>query len=266
MIKAITNKCIILDLDETCIHSYNDVDTLNKLELLTNPKYYDIRSRLYTIKLKDVNCPGDGSKIVMWGIMRPYLKEFLYFCFSYFEVVAVWSAGVKKYVRAIVDHIFKDIGEPHIVFSREKCHKEIDNNLTKPITKMIKEVETLNKYMSLMNTFIVDDRLDTFKYNFTNGILIPPYEPAETIDGLRAEDYALPRFMTWLSNSMIQSSSDIRTTNKDTIFSIPLSDIEYINIINNNPNNIIDILTNYLKQKITLESYTFSNKIPIYAP
>nr|QBK90034.1 MAG: ctd-like (NLI interacting factor-like) phosphatase [Pithovirus LCPAC101] len=229
---SITNKCIILDLDETCIHSFTYMDKLDKLNIMKDSKYLDIRRRIYKIKMLDIDGDRDGSgkHAKMWGVERPYLKEFLTFCFSYFDIVAVWSAGVYKYVHEIVRHIFKDIGEPHIIFTREDCKVEKDGNLTKPISKMIEKVNEMNKFMNTMNTFIVDDRFDTFQYNYNNGILIPPYNPKSTIKGLREGDKALLRFMTWLTEKNVHQSIDIRSLEKDRIFNLPASRINYDNL------------------------------------
>jgi hypothetical protein len=208
------------------------MDHLDNLNIINDSQYLDIRSRIYKIKMLDIDGDKDGSgdHATMWGIERPYLREFLRFCFSYFDIVAVWSAGIYKYVHEIVRHIFKDIGEPHVIFTRNDCKVEADGNLTKPISKMISKIDELNKFMSPMNTFIVDDRFDTFKYNYDNGILIPPYHPRCTIKGLRGSDSALPRFMTWMLKNEVQQSVDVRSLDKNKIFSLPLSKINYNNI------------------------------------
>ena len=79
--KSLTDKAIILDLDETCIHTAEDDKSMNK-SICDNP---NLDGDVYTLTL-------DAGKLKMWGTKRPHLDEFLLFCFSYFKHVCVWSA------------------------------------------------------------------------------------------------------------------------------------------------------------------------------
>lgn len=252
--KALTNKCIVLDLDETLVHSNDNIDELKSLGIMTDPQLIDLRNRTYEISMDDVVYKkGQGIKTDMWGIVRPHVKEFLIACFSYFKVVAVWSAGKKKYVEAIVDFLFKDIKRPHIVYSRDECERTTDNTLTKPLEKMIKQELGLSKYMSLDNTFIIDDRTSVYEVpNPNNGIQIPAYAPAFNIRTLRNDDIALKQLMTWLLNPDVMNSTDVRNLNKSDIFNIDifvngnerkseLIPLDY-NIIRNNENNISTLI------------------------
>ena len=225
--KALTNKCIVLDLDETLVHSNENLSELNSLGLMRDPQLIDLRNRVYELSMDDVVYKkGQGLKTEMWGITRPHVKEFLISCFAYFKVVAVWSAGKKKYVESIVDYLFKDIRRPHIVYSREKCETLNDSNktLTKPLMKMINSEPGLDRYMSLENTFIIDDRKTVFEVpNPNNGIQIPPYEPKFNIRSLRTDDIALKQLMTWLLKPEVMNSSDVRLLNKENIFDMSVT-------------------------------------------
>ena len=162
---------------------------------------------------------GQGVETAMWGTTRPHVKEFLIFCFSYFKIVAVWSAGQKKYVDAIVDYLFRDIRRPHVVFSYDDCAKTSDNLLTKPLQHMIDTVAGLKKYMSLQNTFALDDRPTTYEdVNPDNGILIPVYKPKNTLEELQQDDDTLIKLMNWFTQPEVIHSSDIRTLDKTHIF------------------------------------------------
>ena len=87
-----TKKLLILDLDETLIHA-----TETKLE----------REPDFTV----------GQYFVY---RRPFLAEFLRFCFVNFTV-AVWTTGTKNYAESIVENIFAEGMTPAFLWSRERC-------------------------------------------------------------------------------------------------------------------------------------------------
>lgn len=223
--QPLTDKCIVLDLDETLVHSSENIQDLNILEIYKNPTFLNLRKRIYTLQLDDVtNKNGEGLKYEMWGITRPYIKEFLTMCFTYFKIVAVWSAGRRKYVEAIVDYLFKDIRRPHVIFTYDHCEQYNvgkEHLLVKPLQKMINTVPGLNKYMSLENTFVIDDRASTFTYvNQNNGILIPAYIPRPDIYSLSNDDTSLRQLMSWFLRSDVINSLDVRFLFKNSIFRI----------------------------------------------
>ena len=222
--KSLTNHCIVLDLDETLVHTYDndrdkELDVFMGLGIFQNPQLMDLRNRSYRIVLDDILTDrGTGYKIELMGIMRPHLKEFLIFCFSYFKVVAVWSAGLPRYVEMIVDHIFKDVRPPHVIYCRDKC-EQVGRSMPKPIIKMINEEDGLSEYMPLNETFILDDRDSAFaSVNPGNGILIPGYEPDPTINSLRKDDIYLQMLMVWLMEKEVMECKDIRLLDKRHIF------------------------------------------------
>ena len=229
--KSITNKCIILDLDETLVHSYvennsYDISALENLKIFSDPSNIDLRQRIYKITIDDVvHKKGTGNKTEMWGIIRPHVREFLIACFSYFKVVIVWSAGRKNYVNAIVDYLFKDIKRPVVIYSFDDIEKLPNGTLIKPLSKLINNVPALNKYMSLKNSFILDDRASVFQEpNLFNGIVIPPYKPAFNLRSLRSDDIALKQLIKWLMQPDIINCEDIRILDKTKIFEIPVTE------------------------------------------
>jgi TFIIF-interacting CTD phosphatase-like protein len=212
-------KIIVLDLDETLVHTMDNYESLIKLNILCDPSCYDIKKR--TILLRTVDCvykKGTGVIENMWSVKRPYLDVFLKFCFEYFDYVIVWSAGVRRYVRAIVENIFKDIGTPHIVYSREKCDSNENVSNYKPLNKLMEENRDYLKNMSLENTFVIDDRSSTFIKNVENGILIPEYCPEANTDEIRKQDTALLELMKWFLKDEVKNCNDVRTLNKSSIF------------------------------------------------
>lgn len=218
-----TEHSIILDLDQTLIYCYDedDVEILRKNGIFTKPEYFDIRKRLFKLSLDDVmeKKKGVGVKTVLWGIIRPHVTEFLKFCFNHFKVVTVWSAGKRKYVEAIVDILFKNIKRPHVVFSYDNCErtKNKENKIIKPISKMLQEIDSLDKYMSLQTTFSLDDTEYTFSIpNKENGIKIPAYVPHATPEEIRKDDLSLLKLISWFSQNNL--CTDIRNLTKAEIF------------------------------------------------
>lgn len=267
---SITDKCIVLDLDLTLVCTQDITDTLKSLtdlkdlKILTDPSLLSLRRRTYYSNMDDFNTPGTGTEVSYWGITRPHLNEFLMFCFSYFRLVIVWSAGQRPYVEGIVDYIFKDIRPPHAVFTHDDVIEEHGQIIIKPLEKIFHANPLLQKYMTLENTLALDDNPTTFRDNLDNGILIPAYEPSPSINSMSRDDPALLQFKAWLLQPEVVNSPDVRTLDKSTIFKRPLSyyknprytfaeRIHYTNnvarpFIFNNNNNIPIVQPNILAQ------------------
>lgn len=218
--KTLTNHCVVLDLDETLVHTFDDPKVFKRLEIFSNPNLIDLRRRCYNLYLDDVvSTRGMGIKTEISGITRPHLKEFLQFCFRYFRFVIVWSAGQPKYVEAVVDFIFRDLQKPHLVYSYPTCDHVDSGYIYKPLTKIINAEPGLSSYMSLQNSFIIDNTRSTFaNVNPSNGIHIPDYQPTLTIESLRQDDKALLQIMQWLMKPEVIISPDIRLLDKSRIF------------------------------------------------
>lgn len=215
---TLTDKCIILDLDETLVYTQEDLSDLFQLKILDDPMLMRLRGQTYLLDIEDATTArGQGQLMTIWGTMRPHLKEFLSFCFHYFRFTAVWSAGTLKYVDAISDHIFRDLPSPAIIYSWPNC-VHMDNNLLKPIVNMIANEDKLRNYMTLANTFILDDRSTTFAMNLQNGILIPSWHPFPSISGLQMDDTALIKLMNWFIQPEVINASDVRLLDKFHIF------------------------------------------------
>lgn len=224
--KSLTNHVLVLDLDETLIHSFENVEDIKKLGLRNDP---ELRGRIHIIELEDVvSKKGQGKTEKMYFVTRPGLDEFIVFCFRYFKKVVVWSAGRRIYVRAIVNKIFSHINEPNIVFTYDECLNPDGECNDKPLEKLYK----LNpEIMSEKNTLLLDDRIHNFEPNPDNGVLIPPYLPVVKKDikksgaarpdkkaMLSNEDNCLKLFSEWLMKTEVIESKDVRLFDKTNIF------------------------------------------------
>ncbi len=219
-------KSLVLDLDNTLVHSFDNCTEYKRLNL-ASPKNYEIRSHVYYLDVCDIDGP-DGSKqepisckkSTVCGIKRPGLDDFLINCFDTFEHVFVWSAGLRKYVEAICDDIFANIGEPTLIYSRENCYVDDSGNIKKPLSKLIKEHPEYN--LSMKDLLIVDDRKDyAFDDNPQNAIIIPAFADDSkhlNLELLKKQDTALTDLTNWFSNHRISQVSDVRKLDKTKIF------------------------------------------------
>lgn len=211
-------KYIVLDIDATLVHTHGDGDEYVNLNLFSNPKMQKLRGRTYTMNLTDVTvAPGTGEEMKLYGIYRPWLKEFLEFCFKYFDHVIIWSAGKKKYVEKMCELMFTDRKkQPLIIYNYNDC-EIYDDYIRKPLSKLYSDPRTKGR-MNEKNTLVVDDRDDTFALNKGNGILIPEYEATMSIKGINKKDNALLKLMGWLMTDEVRDASDIRKVDKSKIF------------------------------------------------
>lgn len=215
---TISQHSIVLDLDHTLIATYN----INNVEIqdiiMTNMIYYPIRSRIYHINACDmdenhITKPGIGTNCYLWGIARPYYREFLQFCFQYFKYVIVWSAGKDSYVQQIVKFLFKGLPMPHAIFTYNDLIVNGNYTVIKSLS-YITERLTIN----LENLLALDDNIKTFSDNINNGILIPGYPEYKNLNELNQCDDYLLQLMTWFMQKEVIFSQDVRTLNKDNIF------------------------------------------------
>ena len=216
--KPLTNRCIVLDLDETLVHTQSAPDnSLFETAIFTDPKLYHLRERCYKITMEDVvHKKGTGNKTEMWGITRPNLHEFLTFCFEYFRWIIVWSAGRKNYVHRIVDHIFRDLPRPDWIYTYDDLETLPDNTFIKPLRK-IWALPQFSGQISRENSFIVDDRKTVFlEPNPENGIQIPPYRPPFSLAGVEEDDVELLKLKEWLRRH--HTEPDVRKLDKTHIF------------------------------------------------
>lgn len=237
--KTITDRAIVLDLDNTLIHTFDDIESMNKLGIYKKNNNQEgisaLKSRIYRFCLEDCDIPGMGEKDDHWGVMRPGLhgslyskNDFIAFCFNYFRFIVIFSAGTKNYVEAIVKAIFTEAKmQPHAVFYREFVEKGYDSeeeedednhHPVKPLEMIINSHEVFRENLSLKNILALDDIDTTFEKNPNNGILIPEFTPKPTLNGIRKDDNSLDLLTNWLMRKDVIESEDVRNLDKNTIF------------------------------------------------
>lgn len=205
--KPLTNKTVVLDVDETLVHTEEEIKNLEKMGVMTYPA---LAGETYIISL-------DNGKTELWGTKRPHLDEFLLFCFTYFDKVCVWSAGQRDYVHSIVDRLFAPFRKPDIVMTFDDCVQNKDGDWIKPLDKFFNHPKAKGNIFP-EDTYIIDDRTYTFEQNSDNGVLIPPYSPSN-IDELRKEENNLTRLRGWFMQPQTKNVKDVRNLNKTAVFS-----------------------------------------------
>jgi len=213
-----TDKNLIIDLDETLVHTYIDKCDLDTIL----DEYMSNKTRPFIVDAPFVHDDEivDGR---LCGSTRPYLDHFLKYCFENFKIVIIWSAGTSRYVKETVKNIFSRIRSPHYVFTRKDCAK-IKTGISKPIEYLSKNNPNLG--LTLENTLIVDDQISNFSHNPDNGILIPEFIPdffdekkdKNTLIKNHDSDDNLLKLTKWFKNSGVISSTDVRKIDKTSIF------------------------------------------------
>jgi hypothetical protein len=216
--KPLTDKVVVLDLDQTLIATQDDMFSLHKLGILSDPRHMELRRRIYCIEIENLEKLGDNTKYEMWGVTRPYTEEFLTFCFSYFKKVTVWSAGKKPYVEAIVDHLFRDLPQPDMVFTHDDIDIGPQGHVEKDLRKMINSSERARQHLSLSNMLAIDDNHMTYCHNPANGVLIPPYSPNLNVGSMMRDDDALRQLKYWLLQPEVISAQDVSQLNTSVVF------------------------------------------------
>ena len=153
-----SNKLILLDLDETLIHS--DFDN----------KYTEHDSFIY---VKDED---DNTSIKVNINIRPNVELFLRKLALYFDI-AVFTSSVKDYANAIINKLDNNNKIFKFVLHREHCFNY--GNMF-----YVKDLRILEDYISLEQVVIVDNNIFSFCNQIDNGILINSFFDDKTDDHL----------------------------------------------------------------------------------
>jgi len=216
MVITKTKRCLVLDLDLTLVSTQSSNNISFLTELLTDLRSLPLRDRIYHFNIENYEGLGVGTSMPIWGIARPYFREFLSFANQYFDKVIVWSAGKRLYVEAVVDFLFRDLRRPEVVYNWEMLNPNKGNGMVKTLTTILSERSLTN--IDLSGTLALDDNPGTFADNEHNGVLIPEYSPYMSMDGFMANDHALEDFQKWLTTPEVMNSTDVRMLAKHQIF------------------------------------------------
>ena len=176
-------KTLILDLDETLIHS--DIGFLSKT------KKYDIILQLFDDEMnKNVPLPI---------FLRPDLFEFLEYAYENFELI-LFTSSEQSYADTILSFIEKNKKYFSMKLYRDSCIF-IEPGLN------IKDLRIFSSYRKMEDIIIVDNSLFSFCNQLNNGILITSFFEDKN-------DYFLNNLKEYLK--IIKDMNDIRELNKQS--------------------------------------------------
>lgn len=210
------NKHLVLDLDSTLIHTYFiDENMKNRIKREAEFNYLKNRSKILRIvDINDDGIIGRGEITYALVVLRPHLETFVDFILEYFDNISIWSAGHKRYVRAIESLIFHPSNKTY----NDKSIKTLTRNDCNEITSTSVLKDLSSKEFLLKDTLIIDDNNTTFTNNFDNAIHIPAYTPRLLKSEINYNDNSLLKIIDWIKKNDINNCEDVRNINKDYIF------------------------------------------------
>lgn len=198
---AHSNKYVVFDIDHTLVHSHESINRFCDKQYLYNPK---CRSSMYLVNMETDHSRRLTEAPQLWGEFRPGTREFLDFCQQYFQGIIIWSAGCRPYVEDMCRILFQGLQPPLMILAFEDCTMLPNDGYHKPLATIWSQIPQMNP----QNTIIVDDRIENFIDNPSNGILIPPYNSGMT------HDRALYQLQNWLVLPEVMMAPDIRQVQK----------------------------------------------------
>jgi Dullard-like phosphatase family protein len=175
-----SKKSLFIDLDETLFHVDFDY-------------FYDS----HHCYLEFFN---ESNSVTIPLILRPYLKEFLDYCYEKFDLY-IFTASRKQYADCILDYIERDRQYFKQRFYRENCIIIKD-------TFYIKDLRIFQN-RDLKDIIIIDNNLYSFSNQLSNGILITSFYNDY-------QDKELVYVKNYIENLGLADVNDIRTINKKT--------------------------------------------------
>lgn len=188
----------------------------------------------------------DGTLIGPEGNARPHLAEFLYYCFSEFFCVGIWTYASQEWFELVNETVFSPILQRiaarlnredvqfHFVYTREKCVVKREPLLLrlspgmicskrivlKPLRKVWKRKDGVFADITPDNVLVVDDTAATFGQNYGNAIRVPEYvvgDDAKTLLHLRA-------YLGRLSDIYVETGTIRKTDKRNWLGQVQLAD------------------------------------------
>ncbi len=167
-----TLTCFIWDIDETLAHTYL---TFAQYKKVKDSKMGDLKNRLFTFALPD------GYRY--WGIRRRYWDVAVEWSFNNFDVVGIWTAGLRAYATKMTPLLLPPGRKKFdFVFAREQCvpvGKPPNEVWTKPLSKLCQVFPQIDGN----NTLIADNSPDAIQFNPANLIHVSDYAPRSSLLG-----------------------------------------------------------------------------------
>lgn len=175
---------LLLDIDETVAHTFNDLEQYRELMTTLEEKHREIFKRIYIIDFFD-KIKGQTH---MWGLIRPFWEEFRDTCSRYWEL-GLFTAGTRDYAQKMAKVLFP-AGIPRLLFSREDCHI-VDDDVIKPLGRLFQRHPEMLRGIRMEDILMVDNKYSNFSHNPQNGIVIADFAPEPTWEELARPDNEL---------------------------------------------------------------------------
>jgi len=204
-------KTLILDLDETLVHS--SFTPFQKNDIILEVDF-------------------DGVIYNIYVLIRPYAEEFLKNVSKYFEVV-VFTASISKYASPLLDILDKDKSIKHRLF-RDHC-TFVDGIFRK-------ELKKLNR--CLKDLIIVDNSPSAYAFDSDNGLPIKTwYDDPNDRELMKIE----PLIIFLSKTKDVRKYIDRFVDDDEILYNEAMAFIDYIeknniDILNDSDNNEIDIV------------------------
>ncbi|EDW85638.1 uncharacterized protein Dwil_GK23052 [Drosophila willistoni] len=154
----ICRKTLVLDLDETLIHScYNDPDTNDSVGCSQVPDRA-VPDYMMTVNIEE------ASSITFQVYKRPHVDEFLDFVSKWYDLV-IYTASLEEYASEVVDRLDAGRGILPRRFYRQHCRSST--------TILCKDLNLVNE--DLCSTFIIDNSPNAYRDFPENAIPIKTY-------------------------------------------------------------------------------------------
>ena len=184
-------KLLLLDLDETLIHSEYKFGYFNNISNTEKIKENCIH--------KEIQFKEGEFEFQMIIFIRPFLNDFLENMNSYFDL-GIFTAALKNYAEAALKII-----DPSEKFFKFKFFRDSCINIDDKI--YIKDLSIIDNY-DLKNIILVDNSLYSFLNNLNNGVLVNSFYYDES-------DKQLIFAKNYILNSLLYCD-DVRIVNEET--------------------------------------------------
>ena len=142
-----TQKLLILDIDETLIFATE--------EPLSRAADFTVGNKYYVYK-------------------RPFVEQFLEWCFENFEV-AVWTSATNDYAAEVLRNIFLQAqNNLSFLWSRERCTPSLDFESKETFWEK-KLTKVRRRGYNLENIIVVDDTPQKWRNSYGNLVRVKPY-------------------------------------------------------------------------------------------
>ena len=160
--KTIINiKNIILDIDETIIHTMMTECKADHVFSIEKTKYY--------------------------VLYRPHLHSFINFIFTNFETINIWTAATYDYAKNIISKLLVTMLVDKTQLPKLKffnTRQQVSKDGSKKLVKLFSTDYAKSLNITESNTIMIDDKQSVFNHNTGNGFIIPAWTGQKNDDFL----------------------------------------------------------------------------------